>query len=316
MSQPSIEIAKKRVKVPERRWGSKAEVVKWASEQLAGAPPKLVAIIPPGNESAGQLANWGIIQKGLFANRFVDLESDPPGLIITTESGARFVPRVNRKPIVPGSNPQEVVDSIDAERRLREFVLSENKRVNQEAMSEIEEEVTPEGFRLGTKAFYDHGKRIVEFVDGNPPLTKDRVWKELEKWGRGKAGYSRHHHEYATHMFEWLGPIPETHPVFRFSTTRVQHIIMATTKSDDRTIERNRLLGAMTSGPLKDLTDDQVSWALGKRHVNVPLDEESKKRVAELGARIRHGIPLDSRDEGELRELLDKARSSGTASHS
>lgn len=304
MSRPRIEVAKKRVKVPDRHWGSKPEVVNWASGLLAGAPPKLVARVPAGFDGAGQPANWGHIQKGWFANRLIDIESDPPGLLVTIETGTKFVPRVNPKPVVPGSNPQEVVESIDAERQLRDFVQSENSLVNQTAMDAIEDQVSSDGFRLATRAFYEHGKRIMEFVASHTGFTKDRVWKELEKWGRGNAGYSRHHHEYATHMYEWLGPILEDHPVFRFTTTRVQHIIMGTTKSDDGPAERNRLLVAMVDGPLSGLTDDQVSWALAKRKKSLPISESERQLVTRVGAQIRRGERTEERDVREFLAVL------------
>lgn len=308
MGNLDIDAAKKKVKVPERKWANKADVKEWASQLLAGAPPKLQAVIPPGNVNSGEPADWGDIKEGHFANRYVEIVSDPPGLIITTSTGSKFVPRANPQSLMIGANPQKAIDSISIEKQLREFVKTENTLMNQDSMESHKGKVAADGAQQITREFYEHGKRIARFVEAHPTLTKDKVWKELEKWGTGKAGYSRHHHEYATYMFEWLGDIPDSHDIFKFSTTRVQHIIMGTTKSDEKSQERNRLLEAMVHGPLKDMSDDEFSWVVGKRNRGVPIDEVSKERLKSIGLRIRQGVSLERIDLEAMGEIIQKAK--------
>jgi len=297
-----FESAQVRVRVPPRRWKSKAEVVAWAREQLAGAPPLIKASVPEGHPDAGKAANWKHVQEGLFAGQTVTLVSDHPGLIrIDLETGRRtFVPSASSRGLVLGhTKAGKFINSIEEERALRAFVREENDRFNKQRQREAERDS-----RSWTFAWHQHGKRIREFVLQHNGISTERVWQELVKWGQGQGGYGRQTHQDATYFYDWIGEANADHPVFSLSTTRIQHILWA-----DRTrTGRDRLLEAITSGPFRGLSDDEFAWVVGKRTKNWPLEPTLQEELKSIGTRVRAGTPLDDQDLQRFFRLLQLVR--------
>ncbi len=298
----TFEAAQVRVRVPDKRWKSKAEVEAWARERLAGGPPSMRAVVPQGYPEAGKAATWKHVQEGLFAGQFVVLSSDPPGLIVTdTDTGDRkFVPSASRSGLVLGkTDAEKFIGSIDQERALRGFVKKENEQFNKEQQKRAE----TEGHNW-TLAWYHHGRRIRQFVKEHPPSSTERLWQELVKWGKGLNGYSRQTHQDATYFYDWLGDVNDDHPIFRFGTTRIQHILWA----DRSKPGRDRLLSAILSGPLQGLSDDEFAWVMGKRTKNWPLDESSLGELTEIGRGIKAGSHLPEADRERLKRVLELVR--------
>jgi len=297
-----FEAAQVRVKVPERRWKSKAEVEAWARERLAGGPPSIRASVPQGHPEAGEAATWKHIQRGLFAGQFVVLASDPPGLIVTdTDTRARkFVPSASRSGLILGkTDAEEFIGSIDEERALRDFVKEENERFSKRQQKQAETEG-----QNWTLSWYHHGRRMRQFTKDHAQVSTERLWQELVKWGKGQDGYSRQTHQDATYFYDWLGDVSDDHPIFRFGTTRIQHILWA----DRSKRGRDRLLSAILSGPLQGLSDDEFAWIMGKRTKNWPLDESSREELIEIGRRIKSSSQLTDADRERLVQVLKLAR--------
>jgi len=297
-----FEPARLRIKVPARKWRSKAEVEAWAREQLAGGPPKIIGVVSQGHPEAGKPATWKHLQEGAFENQYVVLESDPPGLIVhDSETGERtFVPSASRSGLVIGkTKADEFIGSIEIERELRAFVKAENRLFNK--VRQAESEVAS---RSWTIEWYNHGRRIRRFVENHSGVSTERVWQELVNWGRGQNGYSRQTHQDATYLYDWLGAVDQTLPVFQFATTRIQHILWA-----DRTREgRDRLLTAIVSGPLRELSDDEFAWVVGKRRKNWPLTSQDREDFVILGRRVRVGLPLSGEENERLSGILGRIR--------
>ncbi len=297
-----FEAAEVRVRLPQRHWKSKGEVESWARDQLAGGPPSLHAVVPQGHPDAGKPATWKHVQDGLLAGQFVTLVSDPAGLIVTdSETGVRrFVPSASRSGLVLGkTDATKFIGSIEDERALREFVKEENSRFNK--VRQRQAELVRNNWTL---AWYHHGNRIRQFVREHPRASTERVWMELVRWGKGQDGYGRLTHQDATYFYDWLDDVADTHPVFQFGTTRIQHILWA-----DRTkLGRDRLLASIVSGPLEGLSDDEFAWAMGKRTKNWPLDEGFRVELVAIGRSIKTGSRLATAQRERLLQLLQLAR--------
>ena len=297
-----FEAARVRVRVPPRKWKNKGEVEAWAREQLAGGPPRLRGIVPPSHPEAGKPATWKHLKEGVFGNQFVVLESDPPGLIIedSVTGGRRFVPTASRSGLVLGkTKADEFIGSIDMERELRAFVKEENRSFNKREQAHAEG-----ASRNWTLEWYQHGRRIRQFADRHSEVSTERIWQELVKWGRGQNGYSRQTHQDSTYFYDWLGEMMEDHPVFRLSTTRIQHILWA----DRIRAGRDRLLAAIIRGQLGNLSDDEFAWIVGKRKKNWPLEPALREELISLGVRIRAGLSLTKDESLRLAGLLERAR--------
>jgi len=293
--------ARIKVRVPTRKWKSKSEVEEWARETLAGGPPKLNATVPPGHANSGEPATWREVQEGLLAEQSVEIFSDPPGLIVTdTDTGVRkFVPSASSTGLVLGkTSPDQFMKSIAAERALRDFVDRENDRFNKKKQSEA-------SMRCAnwTWEWYLHGKRTREFVVDHDEVSTERVWRELVNWGLGRNGYGRQTHQDSTYFYDWIGEAEISNPVFRLSTTRIQHILRDRTRSG-----RDLLLAAIVAGPLSGLTDDEFAWLLNRRKMNWPLDEPTRLVFVEIGAKIHGGLPISSEESARLQDVLHQAR--------
>ena len=295
------------VKVPARKWKSKAEVEEWARELLAGGPPKLKATIPVGHDRGGQPAEWKDVQKGLMADQYVEIFSDPPGLIVTdSETGDRkFVPSASKTGLVLGkTSAEDFIESIGAERELRDFVKQENEKFNKYRQSKGPTENVNWAWE-----WYVHGKRIREFVSSHSGVSTERVWRELVNWGLGLNGYGRQTHQDSTYFYDWIGQADISNPVFLLSTTRIQHILRDRTKSG-----RDCLLNAIITGPFRDFTDDEFAWLIDQRRKNWPLDELTRLDLVAIGAAIRKGLSLSPDELGRLQDILGSARKACRAS--
>jgi hypothetical protein len=297
-----FEAAEVRLTVPSKKWKSKAEVEAWARDQLAGGPPSLRASVPEGHPDAGKRATWRHVREGALAGQVVTLVSDPPGLIVvdTDTAERKYVPSASRTGLTIGkTDAGQFIGSIEEERALRNFVRQENELFNKTRQRQSDS-----AKRNWTLVWYHHGQSIRRFVREHPQAFTERVWQELVKWGKGKQGYSRQTHQDATYFYDWLGDVSDEHPIFRFGTTRIQHILWA-----DRTkLGRDRLLSATLSGALSGLSDDEFAWVMGKRTKNWPLDEASLKELLEIGKHIRTGSLLDEGAGDRLVQIIGLTR--------
>jgi hypothetical protein len=67
-------------------------------------------------------------------------------------------------------------------------------------------------------------------------------------------------------------------------------------------------LEAITSGPLRDLSDNEFAWVVGRRLKNFPLEEDIRKELSEVGDRVIAGKLLSGAEESRITNILLQVR--------
>lgn len=294
-----IEPAIKEVIVPSDalKW-QEDRAQEWAREILIGGPPDIPEDPRTGNKIEWkQLKNW--------VGKKVRIRARPKGLIFYLDDGSkRFVPgdtasSKKTSSIKLSLNSTDMRKRSNTEARIREFAKTEITIYNKKTTKNIR---TLEK-RTTTYEFWESGKRIRDFLKDNNDLNQDTIWAALEQWGRGYYGYKVQWFRYATYFFDWLPDLKPENPIFLLSETRIMNIIRATKIA----YERQNLLDACLSGPLKEFGDSQFKWVTGQSSGTVPTGNTKLfNELKQFGLKIREGKQLSNDEKTELSNLLLK----------
>lgn len=255
----SVERAEVDATVPKRaaleKW-TREKAQEWArNEVLAGGPPD-----DPIAVATGEKVKWDNVRD--YVGKKLKIRAKPMGLIVTLPDGTRrfFAGDATRgsgkaSGKFGSGDTHAMRDDAAVEQQIRTFVEAEVKRYNKALMKAARERGDS-----ASRAFWECGRRIREFVRTTPGVNQDRVWYALGQWGKGADGYGKNWVEYATYFYDWR-PSPEpSDRVFELSETRVMLIIRAA----DATEERQRLVEAsLDNGPYGELSDTLFKWAMG-----------------------------------------------------
>jgi hypothetical protein len=272
----------------------------WAMGHLAGGPPDI-----PEDPHTGNKIEWKQLKS--WIGKKIRIRSRPKGLIIFLDDGSkRFVPGDTASSKKTSSHKLNVSSSemrkqTELESRIREFTKNETKIYNKKITKEIRLTQT----KTTTYEFWESGKRIRDFLKSNEDINQDTIWAALEQWGRGNYGYKVQWFRYATYFFDWRSELKPENPIFLLSETRIMNLIRASKIPQ----ERDNLLEACISGPLKTIGDSQFKWVTGQSSGTVPdgnmnLFNDMKK----FDQKIREGKQLSDNEIAELSTMLLKIR--------
>jgi hypothetical protein len=139
-------------------------------------------------------------------------------------------------------------------------------------------------------------------------VTQDNMRYSVYAWGVGhpKNGYGVTQLEQCLKLYYWLPDADESHPILQHRTTPIMKLIRAESKDSDR---RTNLFNAYDSGPLKGLSDEQLTWALGLSEDLFPNPDRWDELRA-LGDTIAGGGSLSDDQTSTLTSILSEAFSS------
>ncbi|GEM_PF-4797096 len=272
----------------------------WAKDVLAGGPPDI-----PEDPRTGNKIEWKQLKS--WIGKKIRIRARPKGLIIYSDDGSkRFLAGDTATSKKTSSHKLNVSSSemrkrTDLESRIREFTKNETNIYNKKITKEIR--LTQK--KTTTYEFWESGKRIREFLKSNEDVNQDTIWAALEQWGRGNYGYKVQWFRYATYFFDWRPELKPDNPIFLLSETRIMNLIRASKIPQ----ERDNLLEACISGPLKEVGDSQFKWVTGQSSGTVPngkmnLFNDMKK----FDLKIRSGKQLSEDEKAELSTMLSKIR--------
>jgi hypothetical protein len=242
-----------------------------------------------------------------WVGKKIRIRARPKGLIFYFDDGSkRFVAGDTASSKKTSSHKLNVSSSemrkqTKLESRIREFTKKETNIYNKKITNEIRKTQK----RTTTYEFWESGKRIRDFLKSNEDINQDTIWAALEQWGRGNYGYKVQWFRYATYFFDWQPELKPENPIFLLSETRIMNLIRASKIPQ----ERDNLLEACISGPLKGVGDSQFKWVTGQSSGTVPTGNMNLfNGMKKFDQKIRERKPLSEDEKAELFMILSKIR--------